>query len=95
LELQEIKEPPDVMPELSGMAHLTVALDHVTVPAPDAGSLQEASLGEIGHDPLNRPLCDPDALGDLSETHVGVLRDTQQDLGVVSEERPTMLRGVS
>jgi hypothetical protein len=90
-ELQEIKQRADVMSELSRVAHRAVALDHVVVPPTDAGPLEKTGLGEVGHDALNGTLCDPDVPGDVPKADVGILSDAQQDLGVVSEKRPTVL----
>jgi hypothetical protein len=90
-ELQEIEQSADVIPELSGMPHRTVALDQIVVPPTNAGALEKTSLGKVGHDALNGTLCDPDVLGDVAKADVGILSDAQQDLGVVREKGPTVL----
>jgi hypothetical protein len=83
------------MSELSRMAHRSLAPDHVVVPAADASSLEEAGLGEVGHDPLNCTLGDPDVFGEVAKAHVRIPGDTQQNLSVVGEECPALPRGVS
>lgn len=72
------------------MAHRTFALDHIVVPPTNAGALEEAGIGEVAHDALNRTLCDPDVLSNVPEADGGILSDAQQDLSVVGEEGPAV-----
>jgi hypothetical protein len=88
LALKEIYERSDLVSALSGMPHRVLAVDLVPISTPHTLSRDETRLDEVGDDPLHRSLRDPDVLRDVAQAHVRVLRDAEQDLGVVRDERP-------
>ena len=49
---------------------------------------EEALLLELGDDPLDAPLRDPHALGEIPDARVRILHDADEHVGVVREERP-------
>jgi hypothetical protein len=68
--------------------HRVLAIDRVVISASDALDLHVAGIDELGEDPLGRALGDPNVLGDLAQADIGRLRDAEEDLSVVGEERP-------
>ena len=76
------------MVHLGRVPHRVLAVDHVGVTAADSARRHVAAGNEVRDDPLARALGDPDALGHVPETNLGVLRQTEENLGVVREERP-------
>jgi hypothetical protein len=67
-----------------------VRVDLVAVAAADTFTTDVARVLQLGDDALGGALGDADALGDLSQEHIGVLGDAQQDVRVIREERPTV-----
>jgi hypothetical protein len=74
--------------ELRGVSHLEIAIDRVKVAPTCALPRDEASLNEVGEDPLRCTLGDPDLVGDVPEPHLWVAGDAKQNLGVVGDESP-------
>jgi hypothetical protein len=85
---EEVEQFPDRMSLLGFVPHLGVWIDRVVVSSPVTPPLEVVRLDEVEDDPLSRPLRDPDYLGDVSESDVAVVRDAQEHLCVVREERP-------
>ncbi len=73
---------------LGGVAHGDVGVDAVVVATADPLAFDVAGFHEFGDDALGGSFCDPDALGDVTESGVRVLVDAEEDLGVVREEPP-------
>ena len=88
LELEEIEELADLVIELRRVAHLALAVQRVTASAPDPLTPHVPALDEVGDDPLDGALGDPDGLGDVAQTRVRVMGDAEQDLRVVGDEAP-------
>ena len=88
LELQEIEELTDFVVELRRVAHLAFAIQRVTAPAPHPLTFHVPAVDEVGDDPLHGALGDPDGLGDVAQTRVGVMGDAEQHLRVVGDESP-------
>jgi len=62
--------------------------DRVAVAATDPLALDVLRRDEVLHDAMRRTLRDPDEVADVPQPHVRILRDAQQDLPVVRQERP-------
>jgi len=90
VEREQGEELTDVVARLRGVTHLDTAIDHVATPPPHSLPLQKSGLDEVGDDPLNGTLRDPDHLRDVTQPHVGVTRDAEQHLGVVRDEPPAL-----
>ena len=89
---KEIQERPDLKCGLVGVPHRGASVDEVVIASPVTPPFDDSGCGEIRHDPLGRALGDPDSLGNVPEPDVAVLRDPQEHLRVIREERPR--RGV-
>lgn len=76
------------MCRLGGVSHRRASVDQVVVASSVTTPFDDAGRGEVRHDPLGRALGDPDRLGDVPEPDVAVLRDSQEHLRVIREERP-------
>lgn len=74
-ESQKIEESSYVVTDLGWMSHLVSPVYRVLVATTHASSLEEASLDEIGHDPLGRALSDSHVSSNVAESNVGFLRD--------------------
>jgi hypothetical protein len=85
---EQVEERADLMAALSWVSHRMPPLDLVAVSSPHSLAPQEAGFNEVGHDPLDGALGDSDVLGHVAKTDVRVLRDAEQDLGVIRDERP-------
>jgi len=73
---------------LGSVAHRGVSVDEVVIASPVTAPFDDSGCREIRHDPLGRALGDSDRLGDVPEPDVAVLRDPQEHLRVIREERP-------
>jgi hypothetical protein len=89
LQLQELEQRPYVVSLLSWVPHRLPTVDDVSISAASAAALEEAGFYEVGNDSLRRAFGDPDVAGDISEPNVRIVRDAQQHLRVVRDERPT------
>jgi hypothetical protein len=87
-EAKEVEERSDLVPALRGVSHRVLTVDLVTVSTPHSLAREEAGCDEVGDDPLHGSLGDPDVIGYVAKAHVRVIRDAEQDLGVVRDERP-------
>src|ERR671930_1700399 len=87
-ELKHVEELPDRMSLLRRVAHLDPRVDEVVVTPTDAPPLDVAGFDEVHEDPLSRPLRDTDVLGEVPQPDVRVVRDPQEHLRMVREERP-------
>ena len=67
-----------------------LTIDRVVIPSPDPLDRDVARFDQVGDDPLSRALGDPDPLGDIPRPDVLVLRDAQEYLRVVRDERPRL-----
>jgi hypothetical protein len=65
-----------------------VTVDAVAVSATDAGRLHVSTLDELGEYPLGGSFGDADALRDVAQPDVRILREAKKDLSVVREEGP-------
>jgi len=73
---------------LDRVAHRAITGDFVFVLAASPVAGQVALFLEVGDDALHGALGDADACGDLAQPEAGVLRQAEQDVTVVGEERP-------
>jgi len=73
---------------LGGVSHLDLRVDHVVVSSSDALAGDVARFDEIRDDSLGSPLRDPHGECDLAKAQIAVLRDDEEHLGVVRDERP-------
>jgi hypothetical protein len=63
-------------------------VDAIGVATAIPGALQHAGQLQVGDDPLNRPLGDAHARGDLAQGQVAVCRQAHQHVRVVAQEGP-------
>lgn len=70
------------------MPHRVLTVDLVAVSTPYPLAREEAGFDEVRDDPLDGSFGDPDVLSHVAKANVRVLRDAEQDLGVVRDERP-------
>jgi hypothetical protein len=89
---EEVEQRADLQAELGRVAHLLLAVDRVVVASADAADADVAGVGEVGDDFLGGPLGDPDLLGDVAESDLRVAVNAEQDLRVVADEAPVLLR---
>jgi len=87
----EAEKLSDRMSLLRGVPHLGIWVDHVVVPPSDTSPFEVIRFNEVLDDPLRRPLRNPDPVGDVLQPDVAVLRDGEQYLCVVREERPRLV----
>ena len=87
---EQREELTDVVSGLRRMAHLDAAIDHVAAPPAHPLALQEPGFDEVGDDPLDRTLGDPDHLRHVAEPYVRITRDAEQHLRVVRDEAPAL-----
>ena len=85
---EEIEEWSDLVLGLGGVSHCCASVDPVVVASSDSASVDDVRFDEVCDDSLGRSLGDSDRLGDVPEPDVGLLRDAQEHLRVVCEERP-------
>jgi uncharacterized membrane protein YbhN (UPF0104 family) len=71
-----------------GVGDRQVRADRVAVASADPLAGHVACVGELSDDAVRGPLGDPDRVADLAQTDAGVLRDADEHLSVVGEERP-------
>src|SRR5262249_48867424 len=86
--LEKLEQRSDLEAPLELMAHLDRSVDRVVVPAADPRAADVTSLNQVRNDPLRCPLGDADLIGDVAESRVRVLSDTEQHLGVAGHEGP-------
>ena len=67
---------------------LQLGVDLILVAAPDALTSDVAGGAELGDDPVRGALGDPHLVADLAYAHSRVIRDADQNLGVVGQELP-------
>ncbi len=70
------------MPQRAVQVHL------VAIPPPLARAREVTSLLEVTHDPPDGPLGDPDSGCDFMQSNLRLLRDANQNVGVIAQERP-------
>ena len=68
-----------------------IGSDLVAIPTTLANSLEVPSFLQLGDDPLNGALGDPDQLSDVAHPHLRLPRNAQEDVRVVGEKRPGRL----
>jgi len=85
---EEIEEWPDLVLGLGGVSHCCASVDQVVVAASDSAPVDDVRVDEVCDDSLGGSFGDSDRLGDVPKPDVGVLRDAQEHLRVVREERP-------
>ena len=73
---------------LERMPEGEIGVDLVPIAAAHLGVAHVSGILQLSDDPLGRPLGDPDPFGDLTDEHVGVLRDAEQHVRVVRHEGP-------
>lgn len=69
-------------------------INAVTVAAPLAFSLENASGLEFGDNLVNGAFGDANGGGDVAQAHVGISSQTDEDVSVIGEESPMMCWGV-
>ena len=69
-------------------------MNAIAVAAAVAGTLQNASLLQFSHYPQHGTLGYPDPLGDVAHGQILIRSDTDQYMGMVTEEGPTDLTRV-
>ena len=70
------------------MSHGDAGVDPVVVAASDSFAGDVAGVDEVGDDALCGAFGDPDGLGEVAETRIGVAAQAEQDLRVVGQEPP-------
>ena len=70
------------------MSKRQVSSDEVVVSSADFLAGEKAIFLEIGDDALDGSFRDADGGGNLSEDHIGLFREQDNDMGVVGEEGP-------
>ena len=68
------------------MGERTLWIDGVRVAATDAGSLDVPGVDEVFQDRVGCALGDANAVGDLADARVGVLRDGHEHVSVVCQQ---------
>ncbi len=86
--LEHAEDLADVVVAFERMAQRKGGVELVAVAAALAVSLQVAIVDELGHDALRCAFGDADGAGHVSQAHLRVASQAQQDVGVVREERP-------
>ena len=76
----------------SRQPYFRFAPDLIPVATSHAGPGQVAGLLELVDDLDRRSFSDPDAFGDVSQTHIRVGRDAGKNVAVVGEQTPTRRR---
>jgi hypothetical protein len=85
---EEIEEWADLVLGLGCVSHCCASVDQVVVAASDSAPFDDVRVDEVCDDSLGGSFGDSDGLGDVPKPDVGVLRDAQEHLRVVREERP-------
>ncbi len=83
-----VQEFTDLVPPLHLMAHGASGVDLVAIAPTDPDAFQVAAGLELTDDLRDGPVGDADQLGQIPQTELGVAGQTDQDVGVVGEERP-------
>ena len=65
-------------------------MNAIVVAPPRPLALEIGGGFQVGDDPLNRPLGNPDLRRDIAELGSRVAGDQQQHVGVVTQERPPL-----
>lgn len=84
----EVDELADGEPRLQLVAEVRVADDGVPVPPADLRLAQVAPVDQVAHDLLDRPLGDPDGVGDVAHPGVPVAAQGDEHVPVVGQEGP-------
>jgi hypothetical protein len=71
-----------------GLLYDATTLELVVVATAPTFVLEVARFVQLCNDPLGCPFCDPDAHCHSAKCRVRGLRDTEEDMCVVGEERP-------
>ena len=82
------------MSGLGAVPHLHVAVDDVAASSSDSLALQVRRFHEIGDDALHGAFSDPHHLRNVPESHIRLSCDAEQDLSVIRDEVPRLLRSV-
>lgn len=77
---------------LDRMAEREIVPNFVPIPATLPDPFDVPAPFQIGNDPLDGALGDADHARDIAHPHLGLLRDAQEDMGVVGEKRPGRIR---
>lgn len=86
---EQVDQPTDVVAVLRRVAeHRRVAINHVLVAASTTLPFDVAGFDELGQDSLGGSERDPDVVGDITQSNLGVAGYAQQDLRVVGDELP-------
>ena len=91
IQLEKVEQFSDFVAELLAMAHLDPSVDEIAVSSSDPFARDVAALDQITHDPLRRSLGDPDHFRNVTQPHIRVSGDREQDLRVVGDEPPRLL----
>jgi hypothetical protein len=70
------------------MAQGTIEVDLVDVPAAFLRHREISGVLQFVHDAVDGALADADETGDFTQANVGLLRNADEHVGVVGEERP-------
>jgi hypothetical protein len=85
---EEIDEVADGVVRFDPMAEVGMAIDSVGVAPTDLLPDDDARLLEVLDDPEHRSLRDADALCDVAQARIGIVREAHQDMAMVGQEGP-------
>ncbi len=84
----EVEEHAHLAVRLDRMRQRAVQVHLVAIPPPLARAREVTSFFEIGDDALHGPLGDPDSGCDFMQSNLRLLRDANQNVGVIAQKRP-------
>lgn len=85
---QGSEQSTDLEPAGHRASHQGIGMHEVVVAAAEPLPRDVAFAFEISNDALDGAFADTDADGEIAEADIGLIRDTEQDVGVVCEEVP-------
>jgi len=94
VELEQREQVANLMSGLGAVAHLHIAVDDVAASSSDSFALQVRRFYEISDDALHGAFSDPHHLRNVPESHIRISCDAEQDLSVIRDEAPRLLRSV-
>jgi hypothetical protein len=86
--LEDCEQVADLLLTRERVVQRQFRLDRVAVAPAGALTRDVARIDELDHDAMCGPFGYPDGIPDLAQTGTWVVRDMQEHLGVVREERP-------
>ena len=90
---EHVQEFPHSVPVLRGVPQAAIAIDAIAVASPGLGDRNIARVNEIAQVGLRRTFCDADGNSHVAHACLRMLREIDQYVTVIREERPRLFIG--